>query len=68
MRKPYGRSEHLAAVHLSVGRPCQAGGSLRYTTGLALVMSLVAGLLGSCATAPASREDKAALVEEAKEP
>jgi lipid-binding SYLF domain-containing protein len=39
---------------------------LRCTTGLALVMSLVAGLLGSCATAPASREDKAALVEEAR--
>ena len=39
---------------------------MRCTTGLALVMSLVAGLLGSCATAPASREDKAALVEEAR--
>jgi hypothetical protein len=28
----------------------------------ALVLIVVAGLLGSCATAPASREDKAALV------
>ena len=37
-----------------------------WTTGLALVMSLVAGLLGSCATAPASPEDKAALVTEAR--
>jgi len=34
---------------------------MRFTTGLALV-TVVAGLLGSCATAPASREDKAALV------
>ncbi|HEY7491813.1 MAG TPA: hypothetical protein VIH59_11985, partial [Candidatus Tectomicrobia bacterium] len=32
------------------------------TTGMALVLIVVAGLLGSCATAPASREDKAALV------
>ena len=32
------------------------------TTGMALVLTIVAGLLGSCATAPASREDKAALV------
>lgn len=30
-----------------------------------LVLTVVAGLLGSCATAPASREDKAALVAEA---
>jgi lipid-binding SYLF domain-containing protein len=35
------------------------------TTGMALVWIVVAGLLGSCATAPASREDKAALVAEA---
>ena len=35
---------------------------MRLTTGLALVLTIVAGLLGSCATAPASREDKAALV------
>jgi hypothetical protein len=27
---------------------------------MALVVTVVAGLLGSCATAPASREDKAA--------
>jgi len=33
--------------------------------GLALVVTVVAGLLASCATAPASREDKAALVSEA---
>jgi len=32
---------------------------------MALVLTVVAGLLGSCATAPASREDKAALVTEA---
>jgi len=66
MRKPYGRSEYLAALRLSVGRPCTAGGPMWWTTGLALVMSLVAGLLGSCATAPASPEDKAALVTEAR--
>jgi lipid-binding SYLF domain-containing protein len=33
--------------------------------GMALVLTVVVGLLGSCATAPASREDKAALVAEA---
>jgi lipid-binding SYLF domain-containing protein len=66
MRKPYGRSEYLAALRLSVGRPCTAGGPMWWTTGLALVMSLVAGLLGSCATAPASPEDKTALVTEAR--
>jgi hypothetical protein len=32
---------------------------------MTLVLIVVAGLLGSCATAPASREDKAALVAEA---
>ena len=35
---------------------------MRLPTGMALVVTVVAGLLGSCATAPASREDKAALV------
>jgi hypothetical protein len=35
---------------------------MRLMTGMALVLIVVAGLLGSCATAPASREDKAALV------
>jgi lipid-binding SYLF domain-containing protein len=35
------------------------------STGMTLVLIVVAGLLGSCATAPASREDKAALVAEA---
>jgi lipid-binding SYLF domain-containing protein len=34
-------------------------------TTLVLVLTVVTGLLGSCATAPASREDKAALVAEA---
>jgi lipid-binding SYLF domain-containing protein len=34
------------------------------STGMTLVLIVVAGLLGSCATAPASREDKAALVAE----
>jgi lipid-binding SYLF domain-containing protein len=66
MQKPSERSEHLAAARPGVGRPLKAGGPLRWTTGLALVVALVAGLLGSCATAPASREEKAALVEEAR--
>ena len=38
---------------------------MRLTTGLALVVTIVVGLLASCATAPPSREDKAALVTEA---
>jgi hypothetical protein len=62
MRKPYGRSERLADARPSIGRPCKKGGRMRLTTGMALVLLVVAGLLGSCATAPASREDKAALV------
>ena len=62
MRKPYGRSERLADARPCVGRPFTAGGLMRLTTSMALVLTVVAGLLGSCATAPASREDKAALV------
>ncbi len=62
MRKPYGRSARRAEARPSVGRLLQAGGLRRWTTGLALVVTVVAGLLGSCATAPASREDKTALV------
>jgi hypothetical protein len=65
MQKPYGRSERLADTRPRVGRPGKEGGLMMLTTGLALVLTVVAGLLGSCATAPASREDKAALVAEA---
>ena len=36
-----------------------------WMTGMALVLTVVVGLLGSCATAPTSREDKAALMSEA---
>ena len=61
MRKPYGRSTRVAEARSSGGRLGKVGGFMRFTTGLALV-TVVAGLLGSCATAPASREDKAALV------
>ena len=61
MRKPYGRSTRVAEARSSGGRLGKIGGFMRFTTGLALV-TVVAGLLGSCATAPASREDKAALV------
>src|SRR2546429_3460818 len=62
MRQPYGHSERLAEARPCVSRPCTAGGPRRWTTGMALVLTVVAGLLGSCATAPASREDQAALV------
>jgi lipid-binding SYLF domain-containing protein len=65
MRKPYGCSERLAEACLRVGRPCKGGGAMMLTTGMALVLIVVVGLLGSCATAPASREDKAQLVTEA---
>ena len=65
MRKLYGRSERLADARPRVGRPFKEGGLMTLTTGMALVWIVVAGLLGSCATAPASREDKAALVAEA---
>lgn len=62
MGKPYGRSERLADARPSIGRPCKKGGRMRLTAGMALVLIVVAGLLGSGATVPASREDKAALV------
>ena len=65
MQKPYGHSERPADTRPRVGRPCKEGGRMMVTTGMALVLTVVAGLLGSCATAPASREDKAALVAEA---
>ena len=65
MRQLDGRSEQRAKARRSVGGLVQTGGLLRCTTGLALVVTVVAGLLGSCATAPATREDKAALVAEA---
>jgi lipid-binding SYLF domain-containing protein len=65
MQPLYGCSARRAKAHPLVGRLGQAGGLLRCTMGLALVVTVVAGLLGSCATAPATREDKAALVAEA---
>ena len=49
-------------AHRAVG--LAAGGVMRLTTGLALVMTVVTGLLGNCACA-GLREDKAALVAEA---
>src|SRR5262245_27238429 len=60
MRKSYERLARRTAVRGLV----PAGGVMRFTTGLALVV-IMAGLLASCATAPAAREDKAALVAEA---
>jgi lipid-binding SYLF domain-containing protein len=65
MQRPYRHSEYLAEDRALVGRPAEAGGVMIWTMGMALVLTVVAGLLGSCATAPASREDKAALVAEA---
>ena len=65
MWKSYGHSKRLAETYLGIGRPCKEGGPRRLITSMALVLTVVAGLLGSCATAPASREDKAALVTEA---
>ena len=62
MRKSYGCSERLARARPGVSRTCKQGVPRLLTTGMALVLTVVAGLLGSCATAPASREDKAALV------
>src|SRR5262245_8330986 len=65
MRKPYDRLERRPAARPAVRRLVQEGGWMRCTTGLALVVLVVAGLLARCATAPATREDKAALVAEA---
>src|SRR5262247_1302376 len=65
MRKSYERLARRTAVRAAVCRLVPAGGVRRCTTGLALVMTVMAGLLASCATAPATREDKAALVAEA---
>ena len=65
MQKLYGCLERLAEDRPRVGRPCQGGGVMMWTTGMALVLTVVAGLLGSCATAPASSEDKAALIADA---
>ena len=65
MRKSYERLARRTAVRAAVRRLVQAGGVMRFTTGLALVVTVMAGLLASCATAPATREDKAALVAEA---
>jgi lipid-binding SYLF domain-containing protein len=51
-------------VYMAVGL-AQEGGCMMVTIRMVLVLTVVVGLLGSCATAPASREDKAALVAEA---
>ena len=64
MQKPYGRLERRAEARSAVGWRVQRGGFLRFTTGLVLAVT-TAVLLGSCATAPATREDKTALVDAA---
>src|SRR5262245_7745473 len=65
MWKFYERLERRSAVRAAVRRLVQAGSVMRFTTCLALVVTVMAGLLASCATAPATREDKTALVAEA---
>ena len=60
MQQPDEHSERWGAARPAVAWRVQRGGLLRCTTGLALVVTVVTGLLGSCATAPATREDKAA--------
>jgi len=65
MQQPYECLERRPAVRSAVDWLVQAGSFKCLTIGLALVMTVVAGLLSSCATAPATREDKAALVAEA---
>jgi lipid-binding SYLF domain-containing protein len=62
MPQSYGHSEQRGAARPSVDWRVPPGGLLRCATGLALVVTVLAGLLGSCATAPATREDQAALV------
>ena len=62
MRTLSRRAERLADAGARVGRFVKAGSPRRWTTGLALAVTVLAGLLGSCATAPATREDKTALV------
>jgi lipid-binding SYLF domain-containing protein len=64
MRNSYGHSVYVAETRPSGSRPGKEGSLMRLTTDLALVAAIVVGLLSSCATAPASREDKAALVSE----
>jgi lipid-binding SYLF domain-containing protein len=59
------RVEQRAAARPAVRWLVQVGGGRTCTTGLALLVTMMAGLLASCATAPATREDKAALVAEA---
>src|SRR4029453_3090235 len=64
MQQPDGYSARRAEARPVADGLGQTGSLLRCTMALALVMTL-AGLLGSCATAPATREDKATLVAEA---
>jgi lipid-binding SYLF domain-containing protein len=62
MRQLSRRTERLADAWARVGQSFNAGSPRRWATGLALVVPIVVGLLTSCATAPTSREEKAALV------
>ena len=62
MQQPDGQAARWGAVRPAVAWLVQTGGRLRCMTGLVLVVTVVAGLLGRCATAPTTREDQAALV------
>jgi len=62
MQALYRRLERRGEARPSIGWLGKTGGLLRGTTGLALAVTVLAGWLGSCATAPATREDQAALV------
>ena len=52
--------------HAARPQPLHAGegGAMHATTGLALVLTMVAGLLAGCATAPASRPERETLLTE----
>jgi lipid-binding SYLF domain-containing protein len=65
MRQPSERVEQRPAARPAGRGLVQAGGGRTFAIGLALLVTMMAGLLASCATAPATREDKAALVAEA---
>lgn len=54
--------DRWTAVRAAVGQRVQGGRPMRLIRGLGIGVTVLAGLLSSCATAPASREDKAALV------
>ena len=65
MRKSDRHSVYVATVRPVGGMLGKPWGSMRIMTGLVAVVTVLVGLLTSCATAPVSRDDKSALVAEA---